>query len=59
LAGRVLQLHDDQRWSATLSQSGRTRSKDFSWDKHVTSLLALAYGLVREQRHWQGNEVHS
>jgi glycosyltransferase involved in cell wall biosynthesis len=47
LAGCVLQIQDDHEWSAKLSQSGRARAEDFSWDKHVTSLLALAHRLVR------------
>ncbi len=46
LADCVLQVHNDPELATRLSRAGRTRSKDFSWEKHVTQLLDLAEGLV-------------
>jgi len=47
LANCVLQIHAHQTLAARLSQAGCLRSRDFSWEKHVTSLLDLAEGLLR------------
>lgn len=49
LANCVLQVYNDPELAAQLSRAGRARSKDFSWEKHVTRLLGLAEGLVSIQ----------
>ena len=52
LAKCVLEVHNDPELATRLSRAGLARSKDFSWEKHVTRLLDLADGLVcgHEQR---------
>jgi len=49
LADCVLQIHGNRDFAARLSHAGRVRSTDFSWEKHVTSLVALAEGLLRQR----------
>jgi glycosyltransferase involved in cell wall biosynthesis len=46
LANCVLEVYNEPELAARLSRAGRARSKDFSWEKHVTRLLELADGLV-------------
>ena len=46
LANCVLQIHEDRGLAGKLSEVGRVRSRDFSWEEHVSGLLALADGLV-------------
>ena len=46
LADRVLQVHRAPGLAETLSQSGFIRARDFRWDTHVESLLALAEELL-------------
>lgn len=50
LAGRVLQLVNSPQLAARLAESGRRRSQDFSWDKHVDELLAVAEELIGADR---------
>jgi glycosyltransferase involved in cell wall biosynthesis len=46
LAARVCQLAASGELSKQLSDRGQERSRDFSWDKHVDELLALAESLL-------------
>jgi glycosyltransferase involved in cell wall biosynthesis len=46
LANAVVRVHEDQELAAELSRAGRSRAREFSWEKHVASLLALATGLT-------------
>jgi glycosyltransferase involved in cell wall biosynthesis len=53
LAQRVFRIFESPELARDLSSNGLRRSRDFSWDKHVSQLLALAEKLVRaraEQR---------
>jgi glycosyltransferase involved in cell wall biosynthesis len=42
LAAQILELANDETRRSVMGEMGRARSKDFSWDRHVSSLLALA-----------------
>ncbi len=46
LAARVCRVAASDRLSQQLSDRGRERSQDFSWDKHVAELLDLAANLL-------------
>jgi glycosyltransferase involved in cell wall biosynthesis len=46
LANAVVRVYEDQGLAAKLSQAGRLRAKDFSWEEHVARLLVLAAGLT-------------
>ena len=46
LAAAVVDLQVDKNRCSTISQAGLTRSRDFSWDRHVADLLALARRIV-------------
>lgn len=46
LAKRVIRLYRDQELSAELSRMGAVRTRDFSWETHVTRLIELATELV-------------
>jgi len=47
LADGVLRICQSPGLAAQLSDKGRRRSQDFSWEKHVDRILELARGLVR------------
>jgi glycosyltransferase involved in cell wall biosynthesis len=46
LANAVVRVYEDQGVATKLSQAGRLRAKDFSWEEHVGRLLTLAAGLI-------------
>jgi glycosyltransferase involved in cell wall biosynthesis len=46
LAAAVLGLQADQSRRSTMSHTGVLRSRHFSWDQHVSQLLALARGMM-------------
>ena len=46
LTERVLQICESPELAGNLSNSGLERSRDFSWEKHVSQLLKLAEELV-------------
>ncbi len=48
LANAVVRLDADQELAEELSQAGLRRANDFSWEKHVACLLALAVGLAKQ-----------
>ncbi len=48
LATAVARVETDHGLAAKLSQAGLRRAKDFSWEKHVACLLALAAGLTKQ-----------
>ena len=47
LADRVFDICQSPALAAQLSDNGRRRSQDFSWEKHVDCILELARGLAR------------
>jgi glycosyltransferase involved in cell wall biosynthesis len=49
LAEQILRLEASPDLSKTLRERGRTRSREFSWEKHVEELLGLATTLSQEQ----------
>jgi glycosyltransferase involved in cell wall biosynthesis len=48
LAESVLHVYENSETAAALSNAGRIRAQDFSWDAHVEKLLELALGLVSQ-----------
>jgi glycosyltransferase involved in cell wall biosynthesis len=50
LAEQVLRLAASRDLRRTLAEKGRTRSRDFSWSRHVDEILKLARELVRDPR---------
>ena len=49
LADCVFRVSDSPELRASLSSCGLRRSRDFSWEKHVSQLIELAGGLLRAQ----------
>jgi glycosyltransferase involved in cell wall biosynthesis len=49
LAEQVLRLEASPDLRRALIERGRTRSREFSWEKHVDGILALAASLVQNQ----------
>jgi glycosyltransferase involved in cell wall biosynthesis len=47
LAAQLLELASDEKRRSVMSETGLARSKDFSWDRHVSSLLALSAQISR------------
>lgn len=47
LVHRILEIDAHPELAARMSQTGCAHSKDFSWEKHVTSLIGLAEKLLR------------
>lgn len=47
LAERIIQAIESDEQRATMCEAGLSRSRDFSWDKHVEELLLLAQRLVK------------
>ncbi len=58
LAKAVARVYGDHELAAKLSQAGRVRANDFSWKKHVASVLALAVGLARSNEQPQRIPLH-
>jgi glycosyltransferase involved in cell wall biosynthesis len=50
LAEQVLRLEASPDLQGALSEGGRSRSREFSWEKHVEEILGLASSLVQEKR---------
>jgi glycosyltransferase involved in cell wall biosynthesis len=50
LADQVLRLEASPDLRKTFIESGRIRSREFSWEKHVDALLDLATSLARDSR---------
>jgi len=50
LADQVLRLETSPDLRTALAERGRTRSCEFSWEKHVEEILGLASGLVQDCR---------
>ena len=48
LAEQVLRLEVSPDLKKALAERGRSRAREFSWEKHVDKLLALATGLVQD-----------
>lgn len=46
LASAIARLETDQELATTLSQAGRARARDFSWEQHVARLLEVAARLT-------------
>jgi len=46
LAIAIARLETDQELATTLSQAGRARARDFSWEQHVARLLEVAARLT-------------
>jgi glycosyltransferase involved in cell wall biosynthesis len=49
LAEKILQVYESDEQKAAMREMGLSRSRDFSWDKHVRELLLLAEGLARRR----------
>jgi glycosyltransferase involved in cell wall biosynthesis len=50
LAEQVLRLEASPDLRAALAERGQTRSREFSWEKHVEEILGLATRLVQDCR---------
>jgi glycosyltransferase involved in cell wall biosynthesis len=50
LAKHVLEIHESPQLARKLSVNGLNRAQDFSWHKHVESLIALSEKLVSAPR---------
>jgi glycosyltransferase involved in cell wall biosynthesis len=50
LAEQVLRLKASPDLQGALSERGRSRSREFSWEKHVEEIIGLASSLVQEKR---------
>jgi glycosyltransferase involved in cell wall biosynthesis len=48
LADQIYQVSNSDEQRAAMQEMGRVRSRDFSWDKHVESLLELARSLTKK-----------
>jgi glycosyltransferase involved in cell wall biosynthesis len=57
LAEQVLRLEASPDLRRALIERGRTRSREFSWEKHVDGILTLAAGLVQNQHESQKQEL--
>ncbi len=49
LANAVLRVYENRELAVKLQQAGLERARDFSWKKHVESVLALARELLARQ----------
>ncbi len=50
LADNVIQVSQSTERLAAMRAAGLSRSRDFSWDKHIEELLLLAYRLAEDRR---------
>jgi glycosyltransferase involved in cell wall biosynthesis len=49
LADRIVQLVQSPSRAQEMSSAGLARSRQFSWQRHIDELLALAGGMIRER----------
>ena len=52
LAERIVQASQAAEQTAAMRQAGIQRSRDFSWEKHVDELLALARSVAERNHHF-------
>ncbi|HLV85643.1 MAG TPA: glycosyltransferase family 1 protein [Candidatus Sulfotelmatobacter sp.] len=52
LAARVLEVMSSKSLSTRLAETGKRRSADFSWKRHVQELLLVANSIVEDPKHF-------